>query len=101
MSISITLKRVLVGTAITAGIAAAGIGVAGAANAAAPAAPSTSTSTHSVVKGTPAPDAGSPVTLQAVPDAKPDFSKATPGTATPIGPVQNASGSDGATTLSK
>ncbi|WP_349865976.1 hypothetical protein [Leifsonia sp. WHRI 6310E] len=99
MSISITLKRVLVGTAITAGIAAAGIGVAGAANAAAPAAPSTST--HSVVKGTPAPDAGSPVTLQAVPDAKPDFSKATPGTATPIGPVQNASGSDGATTLSK
>lgn len=99
MSISITLKRVLVGTAITAGIAAAGIGVAGAANAAAPAAPSTSA--HSVVKGTPAPDAGSPVTLQAVPDAKPDFSKATPGTATPIGPVQNASGSDGATTLSK
>ena len=99
MSISITLKRVLVGTAITAGIAAAGIGVAGAANAAAPAAPSTST--HSVVKGTPAPDAGSPVTLQAVPDAKPDFSKATPGTANPIGPVQNVSGSDGATTLSK
>lgn len=98
MSISIGIKRGLIATAITVGVAAAGIGIAGAANAAAPTAPSTST--HAVVASDSAP-AGSGVTLQEVPGAKPDFSKAVPGTATPIGPVQETPSEAGATTASK